>query len=528
MQQWISILLTVVFLGSTIRPSVASSEDRRNSYKERLNSALQMAKDEKYAEASRALYQILRDPRLRDKSAQIRYMLGLVLIEMKMNQVASYQFVDVIKSGDRKYVQNSLERLSMIADDLNNDTLLNYAMKKVKVEDFPSNKRDMVNFRVGETYLLSSSGDNSKEKVSKLKSAIANFRRVPSGSTYFPKAKYLQASGLAELGDTSGALEAFDELIDSRSEFAPTDVNRTAAILGKARVFYQAKKWGESVEYYRRVPKDTELWHDALFELSWALFRSGKFRSALSLFNSLHSTYYDDFYIPESLILRAIVYLYICKYDEMEKVLNIFDSTYANQLKRVNLFMSETGKGSDHRVYLEAIEKIMAAEKKSNQSEKVKGAIPYNIARYVIKEGDFSRSYVYLQKLIEELKRVESQDSSWQNSTVGRYAKKALQLRIKNTRLHIGSMIRNHLIEVRGELRDLEEQVGFLRYEMVNGRKNLVKRKILGKGLEEGRIDDHTDRSFYVQNGYEYWPFQGEYWLDEIGNHHYVGKRSCD
>jgi len=61
---------------------------------------------------------------------------------------------------------------------------------------------------------------------------------------------------------------------------------------------------------------------------------------------------------------------------------------------------------------------------------------------------------------------------------------------------------------------------------MINGRKEQLKKKIAGKATEE--VDEKVDRTFYVQNGFEYWPFEGEYWLDEIGNYHYLGKQSCE
>jgi len=55
-----------------------------------------------------------------------------------------------------------------------------------------------------------------------------------------------------------------------------------------------------------------------------------------------------------------------------------------------------------------------------------------------------------------------------------------------------------------------------------------LKMKLAGKDLQSEQIDEKIDRTFYVQNGYEYYPFQGEYWLDEIGNYHYLGKQSCE
>ena len=48
---------------------------------------------------------------------------------------------------------------------------------------------------------------------------------------------------------------------------------------------------------------------------------------------------------------------------------------------------------------------------------------------------------------------------------------------------------------------------------MINGRKESLKKKVSGKNLPGGTIDEDSDRDYYVQNGYQYWPFQGEYWL---------------
>ena len=88
-------------------------------------------------------------------------------------------------------------------------------------------------------------------------------------------------------------------------------------------------------------------------------------------------------------------------------------------------------------------------------------------------------------------------------------------------------MVKAHLQNMRVELKDLFEQGSFIRYEMINGKKESLKKKITGKSLP-APIDEKIDRDFYIENGYEYYPFQGEYWLDEIGNFHYLGQQNCE
>ncbi len=99
--------------------------------------------------------------------------------------------------------------------------------------------------------------------------------------------------------------------------------------------------WDRSITAYKMVPRDSTLWHDALFESTWSYLRSGRFRSAMSNFQSLHSKFYDSYYLPESLILRSIVYLYICKYEEVDKVLTTYDNTYSKVQKRLFSYLKE-------------------------------------------------------------------------------------------------------------------------------------------------------------------------------------------
>jgi hypothetical protein len=117
---------------------------------------------------------------------------------------------------------------------------------------------------------------------------------------------------------------------------------------------------------------------------------------------------------------------------------------------------------------------------------------------------------------------------TWRSSSVGVFALSAVEKRIEATHLLAGKQIRRHMLLIQNDLHDLFEQNGFLRFEMISGKKGALKKEIAGKGPVRTQVDENTAREFYVQNGYEYWPFEGEYWLDEIGNYHYVGVQACE
>ncbi|MGE3757695.1 MAG: tetratricopeptide repeat protein [Pseudobdellovibrionaceae bacterium] len=297
--------------------------------------------------------------------------------------------------------------------------------------------------------------------------------------------------------------------------------------MGLARSYYQLQDWDKALAAYREIPRDHELWHDAMFEMSWAYLRSARFRSALSNFQTLHSTYYEDFYLPESLLLRAIVYLYICKYNEMDKVLGLFEKTYGPARARITDFVNSA---KDPMDYFNELDKVvqMRRDVRQGKTSGYGGRIPYIIGRHILREGDISRSVEYLKNLNDEQRRMQKFPSGWVEGAVGKYSQRILTNRMKNAKLQIGEMYKNHLLRLRTELRDFYEQAGFIRFEMINGRKEEIRKKMSGKGLPEQQIDEDTSRDFYVQNGYDYWPFRGEFWLDELGNYHYLGKQSCE
>jgi hypothetical protein len=237
----------------------------------------------------------------------------------------------------------------------------------------------------------------------------------------------------------------------------------------------------------------------------------------LSNFQSLHSSYYQDYFIPESLLLRSIVYLYICKYDEMEKVLDLYEKTYAPVSTKLDNFLRNN---KDPIAYFVEVESALTGKR---------AKLPSLVSHHVSREGDVKRGLFYLRELNDEKNRLE-QLPAVSRSAIGILGRKIIANRYRNARLSIGELIRTHFYNMRAELRDLYEQTGFIRYEMINGKKEQLKKKIAGKDISDfsNRVDDNVDRSMYVQNGYDYWPFEGEFWLDEIGNYHYLGRQNCE
>lgn len=487
------------------RKGVATS-----NVKQQLSAALKLARDGQYAGAAAQLYTLSRRKELVSERPQIKYILGTMLMELKLYQTAAFQFVEVIRSKDSRYTKLAVEKLSIVADRLGDDTILNYALSKVDLRNFPANLRDMINFRLGEI----------SQRNGAFQEAIAQYLRVSSTSSYYPQAMFNKGIVELEMNNTTHAVGTYKRLIEQNRNKPVTDSNRVAAQMGLARSLYQNQDWDGAVAAYASIPRDTMFWHDAVFEQSWAMLRGARFRSALSNFQTIHSAYYEDFYIPESLLLRSIIYLYICKYDEMEKVLSLFEKTYGPVRAKIGDFIKSTRNSEEYYIELQKAYRIKTTDAVENLR------LPYVVLRYTLDQGDVKRAMTYLKMLEDEKNRIEA-SNSFKASALGKYALKIVNERAKNTKVAIGDMLKVHLLNIRAELRDLYEQAGFIRFEMINGKKESLKKQIAGNAQEK-TINAEVDRSFYIENGYEYYPFNGEFWHDEIGNYHYLGKQSCE
>ncbi len=471
-----------------------------------LRVALQHSKSKRFSAAARQLFLLVNNPTLKKQKNKIRYHLASSLYNMGLYHPAVSQLQILVNQKDRGYTRHSLRKIASVAALLKDDQLLNYTIAHGGFKYISRSERQKLHYHFGDFWM----------RRNKFRKAITHFARVKATNPLFYKALYQMGLAHSELNNIDRAVVVFESLEDRRKGIA--DQLKVAALMGKARAYYQGKEWNKSVESYLEVPKDSPFWHDTLLERSWALLRGGRLRSALSNFQTLHSTYYKDYYQPESLLLRSIIYLYICKYYEMEKVLDLFNRTYRSVYVNVKNMLKRRYSATTHYQSL-----LLSLD---NKKKGVYVKYPIPVARRILAEGDVFATHYYINKLKEERNKIYSLPSSWRRSKVGTYVFRVVKHRLRSAQKKAGTLAVKHLRNIYRELKDFFIQEQYIRYEMLRSKRGFLKKKIAQKAIGRASIEDF-DRSYYIQNGYEYWPFKGEYWLDELGNYHYVGMGSC-
>jgi len=481
-----------------------------------LNRARSLNNSENYKQASELLFSLSKNSRYRKEHPAIAYELAESLEGLGLTQSAVFQLIKAVRYGRGKVLSSALERLTHLAFKVNDDVGLNFALSKININRFPEDQKPVLYFRFGEAYA----------SVNRFKKAYKSFSKVPKDHYLYSKARYMMGLSYSESGRLQDSYKAFTQSSNARAEKGVADNERVAALMGRARVLYHMKKWNNSIEAYRLIPRDSKYYHDMLFESAWALLRSGKFRSALSNFHSLHSEYYQDYFYPEAALLRAIVYLYICKVEEVGKVLNYYENTYGRVAVKLKSYMrAHPTPRKDVEEYLRLADEMASEEASDRDSYE----IPYIILRHLHRASRVRSRGESVINVEDEIDRIDSM-GEWSNSRVGIVSKNSLLVRQKASLKRLGKAIRLEMKKYNRELTALGDQKELIKFELISSEKEQARKTLEGRDdfSDGSTAGKKASRFSFTKNGYEYWPFQGEYWLDEIGNYHYLGASRCE
>jgi tetratricopeptide (TPR) repeat protein len=451
-----------------------------------------------------------------DKRAA-RYYFGLSLMKLGLYQIAEFPLIASTQNVPLKVSQKAFERIVLIAEKLGDTALLNFTLKKLNAEDLSELGKELYLNLMAEAFM--------QEK--KYPEAVSFAQRSLQINPNNEETLYLM--GLIYLKDNkvTEGVPYFEKLYGKYFTYPATNPKRGFAALALGRAYYQAKRWNEAASTFREIPKDHPAYRRAQLELSWTLFRAAKFRSAMSTTQTLHTPFYENFYDPESLILRSIILLFVCQAEEADKALNTFQNTYLptyNVIADINrsnmppeFFAKQVQEAQRHLSALKSI-------KKSTYT----GQVPFFVVRTLMDEAPLKNLLSYMSKLEAEKIKLAKLFDTPAGLPVLKYGSKILATRLNKAAANAGDSLRQSLLDKEQNLALLAGDMSLLRYEVLNSKKKAARSKYINKlhGIDD-QLNGKESRSFYVSSGYRYWPFEGEYWRDEIGNYQYLGVNLC-
>jgi tetratricopeptide (TPR) repeat protein len=360
----------------------------------------------------------------------------------------------------------------------------------------------------------------------KFKEAVSLFNAVSPKSEFYVQAKLFEGATHVREYQAQPAAEALKEVLRASVESSDPKIKpyEDLANLSLARIFYSLGQYDLAVKYYDRVSMESYDWPNSLFEASWANFmlKHAGYSKALGSIHTLQAPFFENFIKPESLAealtVKATIYFYNCLYDKAADVIAEFNENVpqlAQDLKR----LLDQHTANDQ--FFELAAKVREGD--AGLSPNVERA-----AKAVLSDRSLARRFDYVKELDRELAQHEKADPAWKSTAVANAVLTDITLQRSLTVNETGELAKQRISRLVGELAQLIKRVIKIEYEILQGQKGVLEQEIVAEQQVLGSGKSTEIGNIRVDDEHQYWPFNGEYWRDELGYYRFRLLNKCE
>jgi tetratricopeptide (TPR) repeat protein len=288
--------------------------------------------------------------------------------------------------------------------------------------------------------------------------------------------------------------------------------------LQASRLLYDMGRMTESLEQLLRLPRNSASWYPGVLVGAWAAYRVRDYNLALGQLLTLHSPYLDSKFAPETYILEAATLFQLCHYNSAQRSLTRLREKYRGVISAIQVF-SRSHNTSDSRVNA-----VLNYAKGKAQAPAGVDAQAYALMMDALLQED----------VVARTDRLLLQ-TSFESENFSKIFPNTNQALLKGMRDRYLAEMRYARIEAQRDgglainrrLRTMREDI-----ETAFENASLVEVEINTK-LRERLIDVKVPRSVAVdfeaevRKGFEFWPFEGEFWRDEVGSYAFATSHVC-
>ncbi len=514
--------------------------------KARLDSAKKLLDEGATETAALAFDQILRDKAVGDVQDEARFQRAKALARLGLGHSALASFDEILDRGSAgtRFFQSSMEWLFYVGRGLANEQPLMSRVARHAAQGVPPAYEDRVSYLLAKYEFERGRALADAGRAADAKAALGEARRLaakvrPEGAPVgaaaaapvvpqdagdvYARARFVDGLVRFAQGEDQGATDDFKEVVRLTNPKRASKLDpelRELAFLQLARIHYQNRQNRYAIFYYQKMPWGGERWLEGLWEASYAHYRIGDYEKALGNLLTLQSPYFKDEYFPESFILKAIVYYENCRYPEARQVLEEFSSIYELVYEEL---VKITGAHRTPDGYYELLRG--ATQAGAGRSLGV-SAIARRIVKIAISDQNVRRLAESIGEIEHEMDEGLAQRRlEFRQASLGKELVEKLKVDRAALVEEIGARTRAKLEYERDQLRQLLAQA--LRIQIEVSRKE---REALEGSLAKGsQVDVVRDLKYShaVSDEHLYWPYEGEFWRDELGTYSYTLTKGC-
>jgi len=460
--------------------------------------------------ASAGLYGILREGNYPEQDDVVNYHLAQALMSMGMEHSAQNHLMETVRRGPKgENFRIAVTKLITLAERNDSNAELLRFVDKIDAGIFPRKAQDHIYYLQGLKHL-----DDDE-----LTAATHSFDKVRKTSAVASRAIYHTGVIHNETGRLNKAVRAFKEVstrplrVHHREDDAAL---QSLAVMAMARIHFGVDQYETAQKLYAKVPQESVYWPESMFELAWANYRdpSPDLPRTLGILLALESPHFSDEYLPEAPLLRSLSLYSLCYWDEVDEVLDTYTDEWAEVIGDIDGLMSDYPPDQRKLLADQFYDDVMVSGKLGDQPQ---------LLRRILRNKDLNGRVKTLNRLDAEIASIETQKQLWQVEVGNALIDQIQQDRIRHKRA-AGKILMKQLLAQRGNLERLVGEAAIIRFESVDNQREGLDRRITHPDVPpfEATTIDHA-----VNNELVNWPFNGEFWWDELPYYRYVLPPVC-
>jgi tetratricopeptide (TPR) repeat protein len=475
---------------------------------EALANALRLYQQERYQEASVQFQRVVegetQDAPANQQKAQFH--LGKSLYHLGFYQSALAVFDEIVERGpSHLYFNATLQWLAQLASQLPEPADIVRRVGRyptTALQQFNNNEsRGLYNQLL---YLMG----RSKYRDGAYDEAIALFRQVQRQSPYYVQAKFFEGISHVNARRSQPGVDAFNEVLHALEEgvegIEDEDRMGDLAWLELARLYYSTRHFESAIDSWNHVDVDSEYWLDALFEESWAYFLQQDYPRALGNIHTLFSPYFANGWYPEAMVLKSVILFSNCRYDEAEEVVAQFNERFGDLRPEIERYLQQY---QDDPSFFQFLKNVR--EGHANLPNRLRPVVETAFG-----DRTLLRNLEYVAQLESEERRHNGMPAAFRNSSVGARIIQDISVAKSFAIENAGTLARGRYTRAVEELGDLQNQATAILIEILNARRGQ-----LSQEMQQQQVSVEVARANRVTADEEHnlWPFNGEFWRDELG-----------
>ena len=251
-----------------------------------------------------------------------------------------------------------------------------------------------------------------------------------------------------------------------------------------ARLLYEQQQFKEADLMYGEIDLNILDQAENLLERSWAHYRLGHLEKAMGLLYAFEAPSYRAAFKPEYFILKSFIYKDVCHYEKAMTVIGEFKGRYGDALESIYT----RGDTADNHALME----------------------------YLLNKNSINRTWQFL----ELLERERTAARRIRDDVLRKYLENIYELQIEQSRRKLKLQIEREYEIAANDLLRYEENAHLMEYEIGL---DMYKRVYDFHYQEEDRRNDQapTTQARVV------YPFQGEFWNDELATYQVKLPNKC-